>query len=117
MSGAEGEMLPREAIAVAQGGQVRLIAADDGRTIWQRDLALTPGASACAGQPVSIAILDRVVIAASIGHVFALALDDGSVAWHVDARARGEGETSLATCVNSDEFVATLGFVPRQRRR
>ena len=111
------ETLPREAIAVGQGGRVSLIAADDGRAIWRRDLAETAGASACAGQPVSVALLDRVVIAGCMGHVFALALEDGSVAWHVDGRARGDGETSLAVCVTADEFVATLGFVPGGRRR
>lgn len=120
MSKSEGEsggMLPREAVAVGQGGRVSLLAADDGRTIWHCDLATIPGASACAGQPVSVALLDRTVIAGAMGHVFALALDDGSVVWHVDGRARGEGETSLALCVTADEFVATLGFVPRSRRR
>jgi hypothetical protein len=32
-----------------------------------------------------------------MGHVFALALEDGSLIWQINRRGRGAGETSLAT--------------------
>jgi outer membrane protein assembly factor BamB len=74
-----------------------LLEADTGRVIWERSLAEISGATACDGQPVSVRLVASTVVAGAMGHVFALAVEDGSVLWHVDRRGRGAGTTSLAT--------------------
>jgi len=83
-------------VAVGHAGRVLLIETATGRVVWERPLADTPGASACEGEPVSVRLVNASVIAGAMGHVFALALADGSVLWHVDRRSRGAGSTSLA---------------------
>jgi outer membrane protein assembly factor BamB len=96
-------------IAVGHAGHVHLLDAVTGRTIWTRSLAEALGASACAGQAVSVAIAEETVLAGSMGHVFALRLEDGSILWHVDHRTRGEGETNLAVGAPASSYVASLG--------
>jgi len=44
-----------------------------------------------------VRLIDDTVIAASMGHVFALSVEDGSLIWQVNRRGRGAGETSIAT--------------------
>jgi outer membrane protein assembly factor BamB len=73
-----------------------LIETATGRLLWEAVLAETPGASACDGEPVAVRLTDTCVVAGTMGHVFALALEDGSVLWHIDRRSRGAGATSLA---------------------
>ena len=68
-----------------------------GRVIWERSLGEISGAAACDGQPVNVHLVASTVVAGAMGHVFALAVEDGSVLWHVDRRSRGAGTTSLAT--------------------
>jgi outer membrane protein assembly factor BamB len=85
-----------EAVAVGHAGRVMLIETATGRLLWETVLAETPGASACDGEPVAVRLTETSVIAGTMGHVFALALEDGSLLWHIDRRSRGAGETSLA---------------------
>jgi outer membrane protein assembly factor BamB len=96
-------------VAVGHAGHVHLLDAATGRTIWERTLGATSGASACEGQPVSVTITDETVLAGSMGHVFALRIEDGSVLWHVDHRIRGAGDTSLAVGGPVEDYVASLG--------
>jgi outer membrane protein assembly factor BamB len=85
-----------ETIAAGHAGRVMLIETATGRLLWETVLAETPGASACDGEPVAVRLTDTCVIAGTMGHVFALRLDDGSLLWHIDRRSRGAGTTSLA---------------------
>jgi outer membrane protein assembly factor BamB len=86
----------RGVVAAGHAGRVFLIEARSGQVVWERRLADVPGASACDGEPVTVRLVNERVIAAAMGHVFALALADGSLLWHVDRRSRGAGATSLA---------------------
>lgn len=95
-------------VAVGHAGHVHLIDMNTGRTLWTRALASEAGASACEGKPVSVGIMDDIVLAGSMGHVFGLGLDDGTVLWHADHRARGDGETSLAFGAPGGDYVARL---------
>lgn len=83
-------------VAVGHAGRVHLLDLETGRAYWTRDLALEKGASACQGQPVSVRISDFAVIAGSMGHVFAIRIDNGTVAWRLAEPSRGAGETSLS---------------------
>lgn len=74
-----------------------LIEAATGRLVWERALAELPAGLPCEGQPVSVRIVAEIVIAASMGHVFAFAMEDGSLLWQLNRRGRGADETSLAT--------------------
>jgi hypothetical protein len=74
-----------------------VIEATTGRLKWERVLAELPAGQPCEGQPVSVRIVAEIVIAAAMGHVFAFAIEDASLLWHVNRRGRGAGETSLAT--------------------
>jgi outer membrane protein assembly factor BamB len=103
-------------VAVGHAGYVHLLDVATGRIIWKQSLAQAAGASACEGQPVSIAIMDETVLAGSMGHVFALAIDDGSILWHVDQRTRGAGETSLAIGGPVEDYVASLGPIGGERQ-
>jgi outer membrane protein assembly factor BamB len=85
-----------DVVAVGHAGCVLLLEAATGRLIWELSLAEVPGGSACEGEPVSVRLVNACVIAGAMGHVFALALEDGSVLWHVARRGRGAGATSLA---------------------
>ncbi len=96
-------------VAVGHAGYVHLLDSATGRTIWSQALAAATGASACDGQPVSVTIVDETVLAGSMGHVFALRLEDGSIIWHTDHRGRGGGETSLAVGGPVEDYVASLG--------
>ncbi len=96
-------------IAVGHAGYVHLLEAATGRKIWTQALAALTGASACEGQPVSVAISDEIVLAGSMGNVFALSIEDGSLLWRMDGRARGAGETSLAVAASTGDYVAQLG--------
>jgi hypothetical protein len=83
-------------IAVGHAGSVLLLEVASGRIAWERMLADLPGGMPCEGQPVSVRLVGDIVIAAAMGHVFALAVEDGSLIWQVNRRARGAGETSLS---------------------
>lgn len=96
-AGAEGRASSRGLIAVGHAGSVTLLDAATGRVIWECSLAKISGASACDGQPVSVRLVGSTVVAGAMGHVFAFAVEDGSVLWHVDRRSRGAGTTSLGT--------------------
>lgn len=95
-------------VAVGHAGHVNLLDATTGRALWKQSLADVAGASACEGQPVSVGIADDIVLAGSMGHVFALNLEDGSVLWHTEQRGRGAGETSLAVGGPVGDYVARL---------
>jgi outer membrane protein assembly factor BamB len=95
-------------VAVGHAGQVHLIDGATGRLIWTQVLAEKPGASACDGQAVSVGIAEGIVLAGSMGHVFALRLEDGSMLWHTALRGRGAGETSLAVGGLATDYVARL---------
>jgi outer membrane protein assembly factor BamB len=96
-------------VAVGHAGLVHLLDLDSGQTIWTQALGRQAGASACDGQPVCVTISDEIVIAGSVGHVFALKLEDGSVLWHTEHRGRGAGDTSLAVGGPGGDYVARLG--------
>jgi outer membrane protein assembly factor BamB len=83
-------------VAVGHAGSVMLLEVASGRIIWERALTDLPAGQPCDGQPVTVRLVDDVVIAASMGHVFALSAEDGSLIWQVNRRGRGAGETSLA---------------------
>ena len=84
-------------VAVGHAGAVLLLEVATGRPVWERALADLPAGQPCDGQPVSVRIAGDIVIAASMGHVFAFAIADGSLLWQLNRRGRGAGETSLAT--------------------
>jgi hypothetical protein len=75
---------------------VLLLEVASGRIVWERALAELPAGLPCEGQPVAVRLVASTVIAACMGHVFALTAEDGSLIWHVNRRGRGAGETSLA---------------------
>lgn len=83
-------------LAVGHAGSVMLLEAATGRIVWERALREFPGGLPCEGQPVSVRVVNSTIIAAAMGHVFALAAEDGSLIWHVNRRGRGDGATSLA---------------------
>jgi len=83
-------------VAVGHAGRVHLLDLETGKAHWTCDLALEKGASACHGQPVSVRISDHTVIAGSMGYVFAIRIDNGTVAWRLAEPSRGAGETSLS---------------------
>ena len=85
-----------EIVAAGHAGRVMLIETATGRLLWEKVLAEVPGASACDGEPVAVRLTDTCVLTGTMGHVFALALEDGSLLWHIDRRSRGAGATSLA---------------------
>lgn len=87
----------RTLLAVGHAGSVLLLEVGSGRILWEKDLAGLPAGQPCEGQPVAVRIIEETVIAASMGHVFAFAAEDGSLLWQVNRRGRGAGETSLAT--------------------
>ncbi len=87
----------RARVAVGHAGVVLLLEAATGRLLWERALAELPAGLPCEGQPVSVRIVADTVIAASMGHVFAFAIDEGTLLWQLNRRGRGAGETSLAT--------------------
>ncbi len=95
-------------VAVGHAGKVHLVDVVTGRLIWTRPLTETPGASACEGQAVSVGITEGIVLAGSMGHVFALRIEDGLMLWHVAERGRGAGETSLAIGGSAGDYVARL---------
>jgi len=84
-------------VAVGHAGAVLLLEAASGHPVWERVLSELPAGQPCDGQPVAVRIVSGTVIAASMGHVFAFAIEDGSLLWQVNRRGRGAGETSLAT--------------------
>ncbi|MDQ8698719.1 PQQ-binding-like beta-propeller repeat protein [Hyphomicrobium sp. LHD-15] len=96
-------------VAVGHAGQVYLLEAATGRKLWTQALATLTGASACEGQPVSVAISDEIVLAGCMGTVFALSIEDGSLLWRMDGRTRGAGETSLAVAASTGDYVSRLG--------
>ncbi|KAB2939284.1 MAG: hypothetical protein K8F92_00630 [Hyphomicrobium sp.] len=83
-------------VAVGHAGSVLLLEVASGRIVWERALAELPAGLPCGGQPVAVRLIDGTVIAACMGHVFALSVEDGSLLWQVNRRGRGAGETSLA---------------------
>lgn len=87
----------RALVAVGHAGTVMLIEVATGRVVWERALADLPAGLPCEGQPVLVRIVAETVIGACMGHVFAFAIEDGTLVWQVNRRGRGAGETSLAT--------------------
>jgi outer membrane protein assembly factor BamB len=87
----------RAFVGVGHAGTVMLLEVATGRLVWERALADLPAGLPCEGQPVAVRIIAGTLIAASMGHVFAFAVEDGSLLWQVNRRGRGSGETSLAT--------------------
>jgi hypothetical protein len=84
-------------VAVGHAGSVLLLEVTSGRIVWERALTELPAGQPCDGQPVAVRLVNETVVAACMGHVFALALEDGSLIWQINRRGRGAGETSLAT--------------------
>jgi hypothetical protein len=76
---------------------VLLLEVASGRIVWERALTERPAGQPCDGQPVAVRLVNETVVAACMGHVFALALEDGSLIWQINRRGRGAGETTLAT--------------------
>ena len=101
-------MAGERVVAVGHAGQVHLLDLDTGKTLWTFKLSSEKSASACDGQPVTVSVADEIVLAASMGHVFALRLDDGTLMWHTEHRARGSGETSLAVGTPGSDYVTRL---------
>jgi len=87
-------------VAVGHAGAVLLLELATGRVVWERTLTEFPAGLPCEGQPVAVRLVDDTVIAACMGHVFALSIEDGTLIWQVNRRGRGAGETSLA--INRD---------------
>lgn len=83
-------------VAVGHAGQVHLLDLETGDTHWSFDLALVKGASACDGQPVTVRIFDAIVLAASMGHIFALRVADGTLLWRSEKQSRRAGKMSVA---------------------
>lgn len=97
VGGPETRHTPAEpVVAVGHAGHITLLLIESGQTLWTCALADNAGASACAGQPVTVGIVGNMVLAGSMGHVFAFQLETGHVLWHKDHRARGSGETQFA---------------------
>jgi outer membrane protein assembly factor BamB len=84
-------------VAVGHAGAVMLLEVASGRLLWERALNELPAGSPCDGQPVTVRLVADTVVAACMGHVFGLALEDGSLIWQINRRGRGAGETTLAT--------------------
>jgi hypothetical protein len=84
-------------VAVGHAGSVLLLEVASGRIVWERALTELPAGQPCDGQPVAVRLVNDTVVAACMGHVFALALEDGSLIWQINRRGRGAGETTLAT--------------------
>jgi hypothetical protein len=84
-------------VAVGHAGSVLLLEVTSGRIVWERALTELPAGQPCDGQPVAVRLVNETVVAACMGHVFALALEDGSLIWQINRRGRGAGETTLAT--------------------
>lgn len=95
-------------VAVGHAGHVHLLDLKSGRTLWTYALAGMRGASACEGQPVTVGVLGEVVFAGSMGHVFAIRVENGELLWHSDQRSRGAGETNLAFGVPNGDYVSRL---------
>ena len=83
-------------VAVGHAGSVMLLEAATVLIVWERALTSLPAGTPCEGQPVVVRLVNSTVIAACMGHVFALATEDGSLLWQVNRRGRGDGTTSLA---------------------
>lgn len=83
-------------VAVGHAGSVTLLEAATGRIVWERALTELPAGLPCEGQPVTVRFVNSTVIAACMGHVFALAAEDGSLIWQLNRRGRGDNATSLA---------------------
>jgi outer membrane protein assembly factor BamB len=101
-------MAGERVVAVGHAGQVHLLDLDTGKTLWTFKLTSEKSASACDGQPVAVSVADEIVLAASMGHVFALRLDDGTMMWHAQHPARGSGEMSLAVGAPGGDYVTRL---------
>lgn len=86
----------RAVLAIGHAGSVLLVEAASGRVLWARSLTDLPAGAPCDGQPVEVEIVEELVIAACMGQVFALSLEDASLLWQVNRRGRGEGATSIA---------------------
>ncbi len=84
-------------IAVGHAGTVLLLEVGSGRIVWERALTDQPAGAPCEGQPVAVRLVNGTVVAACMGHVFAFDVEDGSLVWQVNRRARGDGVTSLAS--------------------
>lgn len=95
-------------LATGHAGHVHLMDLATGRALWEVALFRLAGASACEGQAVSVQMADDIVVAGSMGHVFALRIDDGSVVWRAEVRGRGAGETSLCVGGAASDYVSRL---------
>ena len=51
--------------AVGHAGTVLLLEADSGRIVWERALTDLPAGAPCDGQPVTVRVVNSIVIAAS----------------------------------------------------
>jgi outer membrane protein assembly factor BamB len=85
-----------QVVAVGHAGHVHLLDLGTGQTLWTVVLSAEVGTSACDGQPVTVGIVNDIVLAGCMGHVFAIRIDSGMLLWHTEHRARGAGETNLA---------------------
>jgi outer membrane protein assembly factor BamB len=101
-------MAGERVVAVGHAGQVHLLDLERGNTLWTFKLYSEKSASSCEGQPVTVSVADEIVLAACMGHVFALRLDDGTLTWHTELRARGSGETTLAVGTPGGDYVTRL---------
>ena len=84
-------------IIVGHAGHLFGLKADTGQVSWSIDFASLDQCGGCAGEAVEVQPADdATVYAACAGHVFRIAVDDGSIHWHSSLRQRGSSDTSLA---------------------
>jgi outer membrane protein assembly factor BamB len=101
-------MATEQVVAVGHAGLVYLLQVKSGKTLWTYALSAEEGASGCEGQPVTVGIVGEVVLAGSMGHVFAIRLENGELLWHKDQRSRGAGETNFAFGAPGTDYVSIL---------
>ncbi len=88
-------------IVVGHAGHAFGLDREKGRVTWSIDFASLDECGDCAGQAVEIEADNNAgVYAACAGHVFRIAVDDGSIQWHANLRRRGSSETTLAVIRN-----------------
>ncbi len=88
-------------IVVGHAGHIFGLETDTGRLSWSIDIASLSECGDCAGQAVKVEAEGvAIVYAACAGHIFRIAVEDGSIQWHSNLRQRGSSETSLALLRN-----------------
>lgn len=88
-------------IVVGHAGHAFGLDPEKGHVTWSIDFASLNECGDCAGQAVEIEASNAAIVyAACAGHVFRIAIEDGSIQWHSNLRRRGSSETSLALAID-----------------